>query len=185
MLYLLSEEAVEAYYAGRVFCDLDDVLADFKRGCEMALGRKWKDIDPVINNPKTHDSFVEELKKAKPDFWETLPWTPNGHKLWSAISKHDPIILTAYPETWKESIPQKHEWCKRNLGLSKSRVLCVQRRDKYKFARLQGMANILIDDFHKNVSEWNDAGGKGILHKDTNIKATTKALDDEVSGRAK
>jgi hypothetical protein len=40
----------------------------------------------------------------------------------------------------------------------------VQRADKRKYATTDGKPNILIDDYIKNIKEWEDAGGIGIHH---------------------
>jgi hypothetical protein len=41
----------------------------------------------------------------------------------------------------------------------------VIRRDKQKFAKTNGVPNILIDDWGMNIDEWKAAGGIGIKHK--------------------
>jgi hypothetical protein len=41
------------------------------------------------------------------------------------------------------------------------------RSDKKKYAKSNGIPNILIDDWEPNIAEWNAAGGIGILHKNT------------------
>ena len=39
------------------------------------------------------------------------------------------------------------------------------RAEKQKYAKKNGVPNILIDDWKKNIVEWEAAGGIGILHK--------------------
>jgi hypothetical protein len=41
----------------------------------------------------------------------------------------------------------------------------VIRRDKEKFAVANGVPNILIDDWGRNIKEWQARGGIGIKHK--------------------
>jgi hypothetical protein len=48
------------------------------------------------------------------------------------------------------------------------------RRDKQKFAKIGGVPNILIDDWSKNIKEWEAAGGIAIKHK--NAAETIAAL---------
>jgi hypothetical protein len=38
------------------------------------------------------------------------------------------------------------------------------RADKQKYATTNGKPNILIDDYIKNIKEWENAGGIGIHH---------------------
>jgi len=44
------------------------------------------------------------------------------------------------------------------------KVLLVQRADKQKYAMTDGKPNILIDDYKKNIIEWETKGGIGIHH---------------------
>jgi len=43
-------------------------------------------------------------------------------------------------------------------------VHLVMRADKQKYATTGGKPNILIDDYIKNIKEWENAGGIGIHH---------------------
>ena len=72
---------------------------------------------------------------------------------------------------FRSVIKGKVQWCQNNLDISKSQVNVVQRREKKNFA---GKNIILIDDHKKNIREWENAGGTGVLHINTN--STIKQL---------
>ena len=48
--------------------------------------------------------------------------------------------------------------------IPKQRINLVKRQDKKKYAVIDGVQNVLIDDYLKNIKEWESAGGIGIHH---------------------
>jgi len=48
------------------------------------------------------------------------------------------------------------------------------RSDKQKYATTNGKPNVLIDDYIKNINEWEAKGGIGIHH--TNVSKTISEL---------
>ena len=54
----------------------------------------------------------------------------------------------------------------------------MQRQDKKQFARdgRDGRPNVLIDDHPKNIKEWVDNGGIGVLHEPFNAINSVKQL---------
>ena len=48
----------------------------------------------------------------------------------------------------------------------KSRINLVMRSQKQQYATTDGKPNILIDDYMKNINEWENKGGIGIHHTD-------------------
>jgi hypothetical protein len=60
--------------------------------------------------------------------------------------------------------PEKIEWVHNHLGHVKA-IHLVPREDKQKFAVTKdGKPNLLIDDYEKNIKEWEAAGGIGVRH---------------------
>ena len=91
---------------------------------------------------------------------------PNGMRLWNFIKPYNPNILSAYSKRDINSKRDKLLWVTKNLGrLPRKNILIVLRKDKKRFAVSDGTPNILIDDYDKNINEWKNAGGIGILHK--------------------
>ena len=56
--------------------------------------------------------------------------------------------------------------CQKNTNFPKSRINLVMRSQKQQYATTDGKPNILIDDYMKNINEWEKKGGIGIHHTD-------------------
>lgn len=98
-------------------------------------------------------------------FWANLDWMPDGRVLWAYISRHNPIILTG-PQG-PNSKKGKLEWCKRELGYGKDRVIITHtKHEEAKKALSNGVMPVLIDDLPKYVVPFRNAGGIAIHHTD-------------------
>jgi hypothetical protein len=58
------------------------------------------------------------------------------------------------------------KWLAKNTNWKKSRVNLVMRSHKQKYATTDGKPNVLIDDYIKNIKEWEKKGGIGVHHTD-------------------
>jgi len=148
----------------KIYCDLDGVLTDFNKMLSKVLHRPMK--GEFGNDPKIWGAIT---KAGKP-FWVDMEWMPDGRQLWEAVEMYEPTILTA-PTRHKDSIEGKKEWLAENLP----DVPFIIDQDKASHAE---KGDILIDDREKNIKKWEEAGGVGILHKDTEttIDKLKKAL---------
>ena len=145
-----------------IYCDMDQVLADFLGGAEKVIGEPFES-----NSDRYTKDEMKAMIVAKKDFWHTLPWLEGGRNLWKVISKipDTPIhILSAYASWDPNCKAGKRAWLKKNLKPSPSRIFLVKRAEKQNFAEKNA---ILIDDHPKNIKEWTSAGGKGVLHINT------------------
>ena len=61
------------------------------------------------------------------------------------------------------SIKGKQEWLSKWISVPADEI--VFEHEKYKYAVTNGTRNILIDDFRKNITSWNEAGGIGIKYQ--------------------
>ena len=148
----------------KLFLDLDGTLADFdrklieitgKHPAEMPRGVLWKAMADY------------------PNFFTSLDWMEDGEALWH-FSKHlAPTILTGLPNPdlnpgdFGES--QKRLWCTRHLGPDVP-VICCRSKDKAGRAKEitpEGIIPVLVDDWDRYKSNWEDAGGHFILHRGT------------------
>ncbi len=142
-----------------IYCDLDEVLVDFMRGANAAVGGEFARMDTkerwaIINNTK--------------GFWKNLGWKPNAKRLYDFISKYDPHVLSAYTDRDPSSKRGKMTWLKNNAKFKRSNIHLVLRAQKKSFAKNKDESpNVLIDDYIKNIKEWEAAGGIGIHH--TNV----------------
>jgi 5'(3')-deoxyribonucleotidase len=61
------------------------------------------------------------------------------------------------------SIKGKREWLNKHITVQPDGI--IFEHEKYKYAVSNGIPNILIDDFRKNITAWNNAGGIGIKYQ--------------------
>ena len=158
-----------------IYCDMDQVLADFLGGAEKVLGKSYTNKNYWMRDDAGDKK--ELLQKKSPNFFKNLNWMPDGKKLWNFIQNHEPRILSAFPSWNKNAKKDKASWVNRHLGVSSDKVHLVKRTEKRRYAvSKKGQPNILIDDHPKNITEWNAAGGIGILHRsaDSTIKKLKK-----------
>ena len=146
----------------QLYVDMDEVLVDFLGGSEQILGRRYND-----KSWKNSEEKKSLLSKKAPNFFRNLKWKKDGKKLWDFIKGHGPKILSAFPQTWMPNAKaDKAQWIKKNTRLPSSEVHLVARADKQRYAVSEmGQPNILIDDHPKNIREWQQAGGVGIVHR--------------------
>jgi len=137
-----------------IYCDMDMVLCDFIGGYEKLTGKSFVSTDKEER---------WEAIKSKKDFWHTLPWMPGAQTMWKFINRYNANILSAYSNRDRNSRPGKTAWLKKNAS-PKGKVYLVLRAEKQKYAKTNGKPNILIDDYLKNIKEWEAAGGIGIHH---------------------
>jgi len=148
-----------------IYCDMDQVLCDFIGGAEQIIGLPFNQADK--------NERWSKIIQTK-DFWATLEWMPNAKKLYQFISRYDPKILSAASDRDANSRPGKYKWLGKNTKIKRSNINLVKRADKQKFATTDGKPNILIDDYKKNIIEWEAKGGIGVHH--TNVSKTIGEL---------
>ena len=140
----------------QIYCDMDSVLTDFPNLFKTKFKRTIEEI-----KSKYGDGFVWALiNKVGEPFWADMPWMVDGKQLWEYIKSYNPIILSA-PARSANCVSGKIKWIKRELDLNQPHIIDAK---KYKYAKPN---HILIDDSKKNIDKWIEAGGIGILHKNT------------------
>lgn len=164
----------------KLFLDMDGVLTDFTAACEKIGGNMmfWYSTDREL--------FWKKITSAGIEFWSEMSWMPGGQELHGFLRSSGlcPTILSALPgpERKKALINAREgkiKWIRKELGPSyaEAAILCY-RPEK---ALQSGFARVLIDDNSENIREWEEAGGIGILHKNTSrtIRCFTKVLKVE------
>ena len=140
-----------------IYCDLDQVLVNFMKGAEEAIGGKFATADKIDRWKK-----INQTK----GFWANLDWMPNAKRLYKFIERYNPYILSAYSSHDPSSKNGKMKWLSKNTNWKKSRIKLVKRAQKQTYAKTNGEPNILIDDYIKNINEWEAKGGIGVHHTD-------------------
>lgn len=159
---MITLKQFEAKGNTRIYLDMDGVLCNFIKGVKDTTGEDF--TSPDLNH--AGKGKIKQKIEAKGDFWHNLEWMPGGQELWRHVKSSSPYILSAYANWDKNSQAGKHIWIKRHLMIPKQRIELVKRADKQNYAVIDGVANILIDDYIKNIREWEAAGGIGIHHTD-------------------
>ena len=147
------------------YCDLDEVLVAFMKGAEAAIGGDFASTDK--------DERWKKINQTK-GFWANLDWMPGGKRLYQFIEKYDPYVLSAYSGRDPTSKNGKMKWLAKNTNWKKGRINLVMRSQKQKYATTNGKPNVLIDDYMKNINEWENKGGIGVHH--TNASKTIGEL---------
>ena len=138
-----------------IYCDMDQVLCNFIGGAEEVIGKPFPQADK-------NDRW-NKISNTK-DFWANLDWMPGAKRLYSFIQKYDTHILSAYTDRDGSSRPGKMKWLKKNTKIKRGNINLVKRADKQKYATTDGKPNVLIDDYKKNIVEWESKGGIGVHH---------------------
>jgi len=148
-----------------IYCDMDQVLVDFMKGADEVVGGSF-----VTSDKEERWNKINQTKR----FWTELEWMPGARKLYQFIARYDPHVLSAYSTRDPNSRNGKKKWLNKHTKFSPSNINLVKRADKQKFATKDGKPNILIDDYIKNIKEWEAKGGIGIHH--TNVGKTLAEL---------
>ena len=140
-----------------IYCDLDEVLVDFMRGADAAVGGSF-----VKMNKDERWNKVNQTK----GFWANLGWKPNAKRLHDFIIRYNPHVLSAYPDRDPNARNGKMKWLKKNTGFKRGNIHLVLRSQKKNYATTDDKPNVLIDDYIKNIREWEAKGGTGVHHTD-------------------
>lgn len=149
----------------KIYVDMDGVIVDFDGGYEKLTGITTKEADK-----KGPEFFWKPISKAGAKWWITLKWMSDGKQLWDYVKKYNPELLSA-PSREEASRLGKRVWVKRELPGVKLILKSADKKQEFASSN-----SILIDDREKNIEQWKNAGGIGILH--TDAASTIKQLKD-------
>jgi cytidyltransferase-like protein len=149
----------------KIYVDMDGVIVDFDGGYEKLTGITTKEADK-----KGPEFFWKPISKAGAKWWITLKWMPDGKQLWDYVKKYNPELLSA-PSREEASRLGKRVWVKRELPGVKLILRSADKKQEFASPN-----SILIDDREKNIEQWRNAGGIGILH--TDAASTIKKLKE-------
>ena len=138
-----------------IYCDMDGVLCNFMKAADYAAGGSF-----VTTDSKERWMKINQTR----GFWENLEWMAGAKRLYQKIMKYNPYILSAYSGRDPTSRNGKMKWLAKNTDFKKSNILLVMRSQKQKYATTNGKPNVLIDDYIKNIKEWESKGGIGVHH---------------------
>lgn len=142
---------------------MDGVLADFDKRAEEILGVLPRDFEG-----KEGEQALWDRLYATDRFFYSLDPTPDCYELVEGIQKlgFHPTVLTGVPKRREgpgseTAGDQKRAWVAKNLGTHFDVITCPSRE---KCLHMEKPGDVLIDDWHKWRSRWEDRGGRFILH---------------------
>jgi len=138
-----------------VYCDMDMVLCDFMKKADEVTGGSFVTADKVER--------WKQISNTK-GFWENLEWMPGAKRIHQMIIKYDAHILSAFSGKDPSSKNGKMKWLSKNTSFKRGNIHLVERSQKQAYAMTDGEPNVLIDDYIKNIKEWEEKGGIGIHH---------------------
>jgi len=148
-----------------IYCDLDQVLVNFMKGADAAVGG-----DFVTTDKEARWNAVNQTK----GFWSNLEWMPGAKRLYQLIIKYNPYVLSAYTGHDPTSKIGKMKWLKKNTKFKRGNIHLVLRSQKKDYATTDSKPNVLVDDYIKNINEWEAKGGIGVHH--TDVRKTISIL---------
>lgn len=159
-----------------LYLDMDGVQADFFGAWADKHGvSHWKAI-------QDKEGEIEELANSTPEqvysFFRNLRPLAGGQEIikWLHDNKIPFTILSAplrgpYADDSKRG---KRDWLDQyNPGTSDTAIFTSQ---KHKYAIIDGVTNVLVDDFGPYIQKWIDAGGIPVKHEDES-EVTSAAQD--------
>ena len=138
-----------------IYCDMDMVLCDFMKAADNVVGGSFVQADKADR--------LNKISNTK-NFWANLEWMPRAKRLYNFIMKYDAHILSAYSKRDGNSRNGKMKWLSQRTDFKRSKIHLVMRSQKQAFATTDGEPNVLIDDYIKNIKEWEAKGGIGVHH---------------------
>jgi hypothetical protein len=142
----------------KLYCDLDGVLADFDKRFEYFSSLKPSEYEKKYGTEKFWDLIDNKIGVQ---FWENIPWMPEGRELWKYIKKYNPIILSSPSRSNTSRLGKKH-WVKNNIP--DTELILSYAKNKPNYATDD---SILIDDRADTIQKWKERGGIGILFRST------------------
>lgn len=151
--------------AKKIYFDMDGVLADFHGGVENIC--HIKSVNQAYATKEQDDAIFNAIKEVE-HFYDRLEPLPGALELFNRVYNDYGTkceILTGIPKPKRGIVTageDKINWIHR-LFAKDVKVNIVFREQKREFCN--GKDYILIDDYGKNIQEWESFGGTGILHK--------------------
>lgn len=151
----------------KLFLDCDGVLADFDALATDIFGMHPRRYEKEFGSKM----FWKTLARYE-DFYYKLPLMSDAMYLWQSVKHLNPTILTGCPRGgWAED--QKQRWAVKMFGSDVKMITCMSRDKRLHMQEVTH--NIIIDDFSKYKSLWEEYGGTFILH--TSAEESLKQLE--------
>lgn len=160
-----------------LFLDMDGVQADFFG--HWAAEHGVKHYKAIPHPEEAINELAHSSAERVYNFFRDLNPLPGGQKIINWLRQNNiPFTVLSAPLRGpysNASIEAKKDWLDEfNPGTSNDAIFTAA---KFKHAKDGGRANVLVDDYGKYLSAWNDAGGIAVKHEDENADHTIKELE--------
>lgn len=162
----------------KIYFDMDGVLANFDKGVRDLLGMIPRPQGEKFDF-RWYNALYAKMRETEHYYDKLEPIMEAVELLLELYEKYgnDVQILTAVPKPSRGVVTaaeDKINWVKRLISPDIKVNICL-RAEKVNFCT--GEDCILIDDFNKNIEEWEALGGTGILY--TSIEKVRQLLADK------
>lgn len=147
-----------------VYVDMDGVLADFfgsalrvnnSNGTGYPKGEYQ--IQKYLNI--STNQFWENIDAAGEEFWFDLGMCNGAEELWQIVEPYNPIVLTS-PSMQPHCVSGKLKWLQKVFGRDfRDYIFCPAQHKRL----LANPNSILIEDGEKNIEQWENNRGFGLL----------------------
>jgi len=152
----------------KIYVDMDGVLADFEKRYKEIFG---KDISRDRKDNNFEKNFMTLINDKH---FSTLDKMDGFFELVNYLNSvnipKEILSSTGRPHKHESVSSQKSEWLEKH-GIDWPQIFVPGKHLKKNYATPN---SILIDDTKSNITDWNEAGGIGILH--TNVESTISML---------
>ncbi len=158
---------MDSFKVEKIYFDMDGVLANFDLGVKEICGMEAPDQNSKHKNPEYDDEMWKRVKQAG-HFYDYLELLPGARKLFDYVYNRygDRCeILSGIPKPRRgidTAGEDKINWVRRLLSKD-IKVNIVFREEKPNYCK--GIGCVLIDDYTKNIREWEEMGGTGVLNE--------------------
>lgn len=149
-----------------LYLDMDGVQADFfgawskRSGVEhwKAISDKEKEINELAHsNPKEVYQFFRDLEPLSGGM-QVIAWLRQNKIPYTVLSAP---LRGPYSQA---SVKAKRDWLDQYHSGSSGNAIFTQNKAKY--ATINGVPNVLVDDYGKYLNAWKEAGGIAVKHED-------------------